>query len=68
MINKVAMYVGTSYMEMLASSDQNLTFPAPTGPTMAIILVFWSQLKEIFFKVNLPPFFVHRQLKGTNHT
>ena len=35
------------------------TFPAPTGPTMAISRALWSQLKEILCNVGLPPVFKH---------
>lgn len=43
------------------------TFPAPTGPTMAIILAFWPQLKDTFFKVSLPPFFTQTETQKTTH-
>lgn len=43
------------------------TFPTPTGPTMAIILAFWPQLKDTFFKVSLPPFFTQTETQKTTH-
>ena len=46
----------------------HLTFPAPTGPTMAIIRAFWPQLKDIFFKVSLPPFFAYKEAHKQYYT
>ena len=43
------------------------TFPAPTGPTMAIILAFWPQLNDTFFKVSLPPFFTQTETQTMTH-
>ena len=55
-IMHISILANASYM-----GDIFLTFPAPTGPTMAIILAFWPQLKDTFFKVSLPPFLNDQQ-------
>lgn len=52
---------------MYANVQQTLTFPAPTGPTMAIIRACGPQLKEVFFKVSLPPFFACIEIRAQSN-